>query len=36
MGAGLAQQLSQIGPDQRNSTLTIGAEYANKILVKCQ
>ena len=36
MGAGLAQQLSQIGPDQRNSTLTIGSEFANKILVKCQ
>lgn len=35
MNAALAQQLSQIGPDQRNTTLTIGAEYANKLMVKC-
>jgi ABC-type uncharacterized transport system substrate-binding protein len=35
MGAALTQQLSQLGPDQRDPTLTIGAEYANKIAVKC-
>jgi ABC-type uncharacterized transport system substrate-binding protein len=35
MNAALSQQLSQLGPDQRDSSLTIGAEYANKILVKC-
>ena len=35
MNAALAQQLSQLGPNQRDSSLTIGTEYANKILVKC-
>lgn len=35
MNSKLAQQLSQLGPDQRDPTLTIGAEYANKLLVKC-
>jgi ABC-type uncharacterized transport system substrate-binding protein len=35
MNATLAQQLSQIGADQRNTTMTIGAEYANKLMVKC-
>lgn len=35
MNAALAQQLSQLGPDQRDPTLTIGAEYANKLSVKC-
>jgi ABC-type uncharacterized transport system substrate-binding protein len=35
MNAALTQQLSQLGPNQRDSSLTIGAEYANKILVKC-
>jgi ABC-type uncharacterized transport system substrate-binding protein len=35
MNAALAQQLSQIGPDQRNTGLSIGAQYANKLLVKC-
>jgi ABC-type uncharacterized transport system substrate-binding protein len=35
MNAALAQQLGQLGPNQRDSSLTIGAEYANKILVKC-
>jgi ABC-type uncharacterized transport system substrate-binding protein len=35
MNAALSQQLSQLGPDQRDPSLTIGAEYANKILVKC-
>ncbi len=35
MGAALQQQLSQLGPDQRDPSLTIGAEFANKIVVKC-
>ena len=35
MNAALSQQLSQLGPDQRDPSLTIGAEYANKISVKC-
>lgn len=35
MGAALAQRLSQLGPDQRNPSLTIGAEFANRIQVKC-
>ena len=35
MNSKLAQQLSQLGPDQRDPNLTVGAEYANKILVKC-
>jgi ABC-type uncharacterized transport system substrate-binding protein len=35
MNAALSQQLSQLGADQRDPTLTIGAEYANKIVVKC-
>jgi ABC-type uncharacterized transport system substrate-binding protein len=35
MNAALAQQLGQLGPNQRDSSLTIGAEYANKLLVKC-
>ena len=35
MGAALTGRLSQLGPDQRDPTLTIGAEYANKIAVKC-
>ena len=35
MNAQLSQQLSQLGPDQRDPNLTIGAEYANKLLVKC-
>src|SRR6516164_8732025 len=35
MDAALAQRLGQLGPDQRDPTLTIGAEYANKIVVKC-
>jgi ABC-type uncharacterized transport system substrate-binding protein len=35
MGAAMAQQLSQIGPDQRDSGANLGAEFANKILVKC-
>jgi ABC-type uncharacterized transport system substrate-binding protein len=36
MGAALAQQLSQLGPDQRDPSLLIGSEFANKIQVKCQ
>ena len=35
MGTALTQQLSQLGPNQRDPSLTIGAEYANKIAVKC-
>ena len=35
MSAALSQQLSQLGPDQRDPSLTIGAEFANKISVKC-
>jgi len=35
MDAALSQQLSQIGPDQRNPGLTIGNEFANKLVVKC-
>src|SRR5215468_1136567 len=35
MNAALSQQLSQMGADQRDPSLTIGSEYANKLLVKC-
>jgi len=35
MSASLTQQLGKLGADQRDPSLTIGAEYANKILVKC-
>src|SRR5437899_12090909 len=35
MDAALAQRLGQLGADQRDPTLTIGAQYANKIVVKC-
>jgi ABC-type uncharacterized transport system substrate-binding protein len=35
MGAALAQQLSQLGPNQRDPSLTIGSEFANRIQVKC-
>jgi ABC-type uncharacterized transport system substrate-binding protein len=35
MNAALSQQLSQMGPDQRDPSLTIGSEYANKLVVKC-
>ncbi|MCC6778143.1 MAG: DUF1007 family protein [Hyphomicrobiales bacterium] len=35
MDAALSQQLGQLGRDQRDPSLTIGAEYANKLLVKC-
>jgi len=35
MGAALQQQLSQLGPDQRDPSLTVGSEFANKIQVKC-
>ena len=31
----LAQQLSRLGPDRQNPLLTIGAEYRNRISVKC-
>jgi ABC-type uncharacterized transport system substrate-binding protein len=35
MNAALSQQLGQLGPDQRDPNLTIGAEYANRLVVKC-
>ena len=35
MDAAMSQQLSQLGPDQKNSSLTIGSDFANKIVVKC-
>ena len=35
MGAAMQQQLSQLGPDQRDPSLTIGSEFANRISVKC-
>jgi ABC-type uncharacterized transport system substrate-binding protein len=35
MSSALSQQLSQLGPDQRDPNLTVGAEYANKLVVKC-
>jgi ABC-type uncharacterized transport system substrate-binding protein len=35
MGADLAQRLSQLGPNQRDPSLTIGSEFANKIFVIC-
>jgi ABC-type uncharacterized transport system substrate-binding protein len=35
MGAALSQQLSKLGPDQRDPSLLIGSEFANKFMVKC-
>jgi ABC-type uncharacterized transport system substrate-binding protein len=35
MNAALAQQFSQLAAGQRDPTLTIGAQYANKLFVKC-
>ena len=35
MDASLMQKLSQLGADQRDPTLTIGSEFANRIVVKC-
>jgi len=35
MSADLSQRLSQLGADQRDPTVTIGSEYANRISVKC-
>jgi ABC-type uncharacterized transport system substrate-binding protein len=35
MGAALIKRLNQLGPDERDPTLTIGAEFANKLSVKC-
>jgi ABC-type uncharacterized transport system substrate-binding protein len=35
MNADLSTRLSQLGADQRDPTLTIGSEYANKIVVRC-
>jgi ABC-type uncharacterized transport system substrate-binding protein len=35
MNADLSARLSQLAADQRDPALTIGSEYANKIVVKC-
>jgi ABC-type uncharacterized transport system substrate-binding protein len=35
MNAALAQQFNQLAAGQRDPTLTIGVQYANKLLVKC-
>jgi ABC-type uncharacterized transport system substrate-binding protein len=35
MNAAMSQQLSQLGPDQKNTSLIIGAEFANRLSVKC-
>jgi ABC-type uncharacterized transport system substrate-binding protein len=35
MDSALAQQLSRLGPSQRDPSLTVGSEFANKITVKC-
>jgi ABC-type uncharacterized transport system substrate-binding protein len=35
MSTALTQQFSQLGANQRDPSMTIGAEYANKIFVKC-
>jgi ABC-type uncharacterized transport system substrate-binding protein len=35
MDSSLSEQLSRLGPDQRDPTLTIGVEYANKLIVSC-
>jgi ABC-type uncharacterized transport system substrate-binding protein len=35
MSADLSQRLSQLGPDQRDPTLTVGSELANRVSVKC-
>ena len=35
MNADLSARLSSLAADQRDPTLTIGSEFANKIVVKC-
>src|SRR5262249_10036740 len=35
MDATLSQQLAQRGADQRDPTLDVGSQYANKLVVKC-
>jgi len=35
MNADLSARLSQLGANERDPSLTIGSEYANKIVVKC-
>src|SRR6516162_8850897 len=35
MSADLSARLSQLGANERDPTLTIGSEYANRIVVKC-
>jgi hypothetical protein len=35
MDSDLTARLSQLAADQRDPTLTIGSQFANKIVVKC-
>lgn len=35
MNASLAQQLARLAANQKDPTLTLGAQYANKLVVKC-
>ena len=35
MSTAMTQQFNQLGADQRDPSLTIGTEFANKIIVKC-
>jgi ABC-type uncharacterized transport system substrate-binding protein len=35
MSSAMSQQLSQLGPDQKNTSMTLGAEFANRLSVKC-
>jgi ABC-type uncharacterized transport system substrate-binding protein len=35
MSTAMTQQFNQLGADQRDPSLTVGTEFANKILVKC-
>jgi hypothetical protein len=35
MNADLSARLSSLAADQRDPTLTIGSEFANKLVVKC-
>jgi ABC-type uncharacterized transport system substrate-binding protein len=35
MSASLTQQLAQLGADQKDPMLTLGSQFANKIVVKC-
>jgi ABC-type uncharacterized transport system substrate-binding protein len=35
MGAAMSQQLNQLGRDEKNTSLMLSAEFANKLSVKC-